>query len=107
MYKKNQKKTRSGGVLIKNSALVVRDGSPTGGNLDTLAEALAQETECGCGIECICYGYLKLRNFDSTTGKYDYRVMYFVDGVATFDTEANAKAAIQALKDIAGGLVLA
>jgi hypothetical protein len=104
MYKKNQKKTRSGGVLIKGAALATNDGSSTGGKLETLADALAQETQCGCGIECVCYGYLKLRNFNSTTGLYDYRVMYFVDGVATFATEDVAKAEIQGYKDIAGGL---
>lgn len=104
MYKKNNKKVRSGGVGIKGDALYIADGTATGGKIDSLDQALAQNTNCGCGIECVCYGYLKLRNFDSATGRYDYRVMYFIDGVAKFDTEANAIAEIQTLKDIAGGL---
>lgn len=103
MFKK--KKIRSGSVGVKGGALYRADGSATGGNIETLDEALAANTECGCGIECVCYGFLKLRNFNSTTGKYDYMVMYFVDGAPVFATEEDAIDDIQSMKDIAGGLI--
>lgn len=94
-----------GEVKFKDSVAFVDNGSATGSKVKTLSEALAQNTLCGCGIECECFGYLKIRNFNSVTGKYDYRVMYFVDGVAKFDTQKNAELEIQSYKDIAGGLI--
>jgi len=96
-----------GPTKFKNSAAYADNGSSTGAKIETLADALAQDTTCGCGIECVCYGYLKLRNFDSTTGKYDHVVAYFVDGVIKYGTQAAAESEIQGYKDIAGGLVRA
>lgn len=94
-----------GQVKVKGSSLYVADGSATGSKVETLAEGLAQDTICGCGIECLCFGYLKIRNWNSNTGEYDFRVGYFVDGVWTTATQDEAEAEILGYKAIAGGLV--
>ena len=64
-------------------------------------EALKELATCGCGIECDCYGYLTLPNWNSVTGeRTDGYAIYIVDGAVVVDTVANAKAAIEAYKAI-------
>lgn len=96
---------KRGPVQFKNSAAFVADGSAAGKKIGTLSQALAQETSCGCGIECECFGFLKLRNWNSVTGEYDYRVLYFADGALVVTDQADAETVIAGYKSIAGGLV--
>lgn len=99
MFKK--KKIRRGGVGIKGSALYRADGSATGKALNTLDEALAANTECGCGIRCdLCYSYMTLFSFNSTTGEMELMALYVVDGVMKIDTVENAKAEQEAILSI-------
>lgn len=63
--------------------------------------ALAEATKCGCGIECDCYGYLTLPNWNSSTGeRTNSYALYIVDGEVVVDTLENAKAAIDVIKGI-------
>ncbi len=68
-------------------------------NLGSLEEGLANLANCGCGIECTCYGYLTLPNWNSATNAIDgYYAVYIVDGAMKVDTIANAQAEIDAIK---------
>jgi len=66
----------------------------------SLQEALNKEAECGCGVVCGCYSYLKLVNYNSVTGEETPIVVYVVDGALVVDTEDNAKTAIDGYKAI-------
>lgn len=64
-----------------------------------LSLALAEATKCGCGIECDCYGYITLPNWNSVSGeRTDGYAIYIVDGALVVDTIANAKAQLDAIK---------
>lgn len=72
---------KRGGTNFRKGMAFVKDGSATGKSIDTLAEGLAQDAECGCGIRCECgYSYLTLENFDSATGDTERVAVYVVDG---------------------------
>lgn len=89
----NQKDNSYGRVKFKHPA-TFDNNKP----IRSLAEGLAKEAECGCGIECQCYGYLVLKDWNSTTGEQTYSAIYIVDGALVVDTVDNAKAAIDAFK---------
>lgn len=66
-----------------------------------LSLALAEATKCGCGIECDCYGYITLPNWDSVSGeRTDGYALYLVDGELQIDTITNAKTALDIIKGI-------
>lgn len=66
-----------------------------------LSLALAEATNCGCGIECDCYGYITLPNWNSVSGeRTDGYALYLVDGELVVDTLANAKAQLDAIKQL-------
>lgn len=99
MFKK--KKIRSGSVGVKGGALYIADGSATGKAVSTLDEALAANTECGCGIRCdLCYSYMTLNSFNSTTGEMEQMALYIVDGILKIDTVDNAKSEQEAILSI-------
>jgi len=62
--------------------------------------ALAEGINCGCGIECECYGLITLKNWNSTTGESDYKAIYLVDGALKVADLATAKAEIDTYKQI-------
>lgn len=66
-----------------------------GKQFTTLRDALANDANCGCGLDCK-NGYLVLPNFNPVSGDIDgYYAVYIVDGNITIDTVAEAKATIQ------------
>lgn len=66
-----------------------------GKQFTTLRDALANDANCGCGLDCK-NGYLVLPNFNPVSGDIDgYYAVYIVDGSITIDTVAEAKATIQ------------
>jgi uncharacterized protein YjdB len=78
-------------TLIKGG--VVHDGK--GKQFTTLQDALANDTKCGCGINCK-EGFIALPNFNSESGDIDgFYALYIVDGEITVDTVENAKADIK------------
>jgi len=78
-------------TLIKGG--VVHDGK--GKQFTTLQDALANDTKCGCGINCK-EGFIALPNFNSESGDIDgFYALYIVDGEITVDTVENAKAEIK------------
>lgn len=79
-------------TLIKGG--YVHDGK--GKQFTTLKDALANDANCGCGLDCK-NGYLVLPNFNPVSGDIDgYNAIYIVDGNITISTVAQAKSAIQA-----------
>jgi hypothetical protein len=90
----NQKDDSYGRVKLKTPATY--DGNKP---IRSLADGLAKEAECGCGIECQCYGFLTLKNWDATEGTYTYAAVYIVDGALVVGTVEEAKAAIDAIKN--------
>lgn len=73
---------------------VVHDGK--GKQFLTLEDAMANDTKCGCGLNCK-KGYLALPNFNSLTGDIiNFTAMYIVDGAAVYSTVEQAEAAINA-----------
>ena len=67
----------------------------------TLTEAMAKDAECGCGIDCNCYGYVVLPNWDSTatsTEPLDSRALFIVDATLYIGTVAEAQAVIDGIK---------
>jgi hypothetical protein len=67
----------------------------------TLTEAMAKDAECGCGIDCNCYGYVVLPNWDSTaasTEPVDSRALFIVDATLYIGTVAEAQAVIDGIK---------
>lgn len=93
----NLKNTGSGKVkFTRNSAYTV-DSKGNKQSVDSLQDAIEANTVCGCGITCGCYSYIKLKNYDSTTGETDFVCIWFIDGSPNYGTEAQAKAAIDAL----------
>jgi uncharacterized protein YjdB len=78
-------------TLIKGG--VVHDGK--GKQFTTLQDALANDTKCGCGINCK-EGFIALPNFNSESGDIDgYYALYIVDGEIVVDTVENARAEIK------------
>ena len=78
-------------TLIKGG--VVHDGK--GKQFTTLQDALANDTKCGCGINCK-EGFIALPNFNSESGDIDgYYALYIVDGEITIDTVEDARTAIK------------
>lgn len=78
-------------TLIKGG--VVHDGK--GKQFITLQDALANDTKCGCGINCK-EGFIALPNFNSESGDIDgYYALYIVDGAIEIDTVENAKTQIK------------
>lgn len=78
-------------TLIKGG--VIHDGK--GKQFTTLSDALANDTKCGCGINCK-EGFIALPNFNSDSGDIDgYYALYIVDGEVVVDTVENAKAEIK------------
>ncbi len=67
--------------------------------MDGLREALSAEAECGCGIECGCYSYLTLKNYDSATGAEFQVALAVIDGAVVTGTVADIKAAIDVAKN--------
>ena len=69
------------------------------GSFGTVYEILGAGADCGCGLDCACYGFLVLPNWDTTTNDVNgYRAIYFKDGVMTVDTVPNARADIDSIK---------
>lgn len=78
-------------TLIKGG--VIHDGK--GKQFTTLQDALANDTKCGCGINCK-EGFISLPNFNSESGDIDgFYALYIVDGEVVVDTVENAKAEIK------------
>lgn len=78
-------------TLIKGG--VVHDGK--GKQFTTLQDALANDTKCGCGINCK-EGFIALPNFNSESGDIDgYYALYIVDGAIEIDTVENARTQIK------------
>lgn len=78
-------------TLIKGG--VIHDGK--GKQFTTLQDALANDTKCGCGINCK-EGFIALPNFNSLSGDIDgFYAVYIVDGELVVDTVDNAKADIK------------
>jgi uncharacterized protein YjdB len=78
-------------TLIKGG--VIHDGK--GKQFTTLQDALANDTKCGCGINCK-EGFIALPNFNSESGDIDgFYALYIVNGEITVDTVENAKAEIK------------
>jgi len=50
-----------------------------------------------CGIEC-CDGFLKMKNYSSTTGKTTTAFVYIVDGEFVITDEATARTAVKVLR---------
>jgi hypothetical protein len=62
---------------------------------------MAKDAECGCGIDCNCYGYVVLPNWDSTaasTEPVDSRALFIVDATLYIGTVAEAQAVIDGIK---------
>lgn len=97
------KNGKRGSARFKKGVAFVADGSATGQSIETLAEALAQDAECGCGEVCTdCYSYKTMKDFNSTTGEYTYKAVYIVNGALVVNTIANAKAAMDGFKALRG-----
>jgi uncharacterized protein YjdB len=78
-------------TLIKGG--VVHDGK--GKQFTTLQDALANDTKCGCGINCK-EGFIALPNFNSESGDIDgYYALYIVDGEITIDSVEDARTEIK------------
>jgi len=54
---------------------------------------------CDCGIEC-CDGFLKMKNYSSTTGQTTTAFVYIVNGAFVIANEATARAAVIAFRAI-------
>lgn len=54
---------------------------------------------CDCGIEC-CDGFLKMKNYNSSTGKTTTAFAYIVDGEFVITDEATARQAVKVLTSI-------
>lgn len=66
-----------------------------GKQFTVLQDALANDTKCGCGINCKD-GFISLPSFDSVTGdKEGFHGFYFVDGELVTDTVPNIKEEIK------------
>jgi uncharacterized protein YjdB len=75
---------------------VVHDGK--GKQFTNLTDALANETTCGCGIDCK-EGLISLPNYNSVSGDVDgFFALYLVDGAIVVSPIATARAAIKAFK---------
>ena len=94
----NMKNTSKGTVKFDRTAAYYVDKKGNKKAIGSLQEAQNKEAECGCGVVCGCYSYLKLTNYNSSTGEETPMVLYLVDGAAVIDTEANAIAAIDGYK---------
>jgi hypothetical protein len=65
-----------------------------------LKEALAEEAGCGCGIECGCYSYLTLKDYNSTDGTESFVALAVIDGELLIGSIDTVKAAIDAAKNV-------
>lgn len=82
-------------TLIKGG--VIHDGK--GKQFTTLQDALANDTKCGCGINCK-EGFIALPNFNSLSGDIEgFYAIYIVDGELVLDTVENARADIKSYCD--------
>ena len=70
--------------------------------IESLQKALAIEADCsGCGIECECFGYLTLPNWNSSTGsREDGWAVAIIDGVVVVNTKENIEDQINTIKNI-------
>jgi hypothetical protein len=96
----NQKNESPGKVKFDRGAAYYADSKGNKKNVGSLAEGLALEADCGCGITCGCYSYLTLKDYNSTTGAVTYKALYLVNGVAVIGSVESAKAAIDVIKAI-------
>ena len=96
----DQKITGPGTVRFHSGTSFFTDRKGHKRNIQTLSEALAKEAECGCGIECQCYGILVIKNWDSTTGTSEQYALGFVDGAMVTGTVESVQAAIDAAKNV-------
>lgn len=96
----NMKNDSEGTVKFNSGVAYFKDKKGNKRPINSVQEAQNKEAECGCGIVCGCYSYLKITNYNSVTGEETPIVVYSVDGALVVDTEANAKAAIDGYKAI-------
>jgi hypothetical protein len=94
----NQKNESRGTVKFNSGVAYFLDKKGNKKSIESLQEAQNKEAECGCGVVCGCYSYIKLIDYNSETGAETPIVIYSVDGVLLVDTEANAKAEIDGYK---------
>lgn len=75
---------------------VVHDGK--GKQFTNLTDALANETKCGCGLDCNL-GLIALPSYNSISGDVDgFFALYLVDGSIVVEPIADARTAIKAFK---------
>lgn len=78
-------------TLIKGG--IMHDGK--GKQFTTLKDALANDTKCGCGIDCD-NGFLVLPNYNSQSGDVDnFVAVYIVDYAIKISSISDAKAEIR------------
>lgn len=89
----SQDRVRLNGASVMDSHHQEKD-------VKTVEAALRELTRCGCGIECKCFGYLTLPDYNSTTGEIIMKAIYLVDGAVKVATVEDAEAELTGYQDL-------
>lgn len=92
-------KNESPGRVKFDGCATVQSNNGDKKRVGSLQEALSEEAKCGCGIECGCYSYLTLKNYNTTTMEASQIALCVINGAIMIGTVDEVKAAIDLAKE--------